>query len=127
MFGNRALRTEDPRFLLGESRYLEDVPIEHALRAVFVRSMMAHARLSGVDISQARAMPGVAAVFTADDLGLAPLPPSGNVEGATGTLEGGFMREVLARDVVRCVGWPIAAVRAGTLARALDAGEPALP
>jgi aerobic carbon-monoxide dehydrogenase large subunit len=127
MFGNRALRTEDPRFLLGESRYLEDVSIEHALRAVFVRSMMAHARLSSVDVSEARSMPGVVAVFTADDLDLKPLPPSGNVEGATGTLEGGFMREVLARDVVRFVGEPIAVVLAETLAQALDAAETVLP
>ncbi len=127
MFGTPALRTEDPRFLLGESRYLEDVPIEHALRAVFVRSMMAHARLSGLDASQARSMPGVVAVFTADDLDLKPLPPSGNVEGAGGTLEGGFRREVLARDVVRFVGEPIAVVLAETLAQALDAAETVLP
>ena len=127
LFGIRALRTEDPRFLRGECRYLEDVPIEGALRAVFVRSMMAHARLSRVDVSTARGMPGVAAVFVADDLNLPPQPPSGNVEGATSTIEAPFLREVLARDVVRYVGEPIAIIVAETLALAEDAAETLLP
>ena len=68
-------------------------------------------------------MPGVVAIYTADDLGLAPQPPSGNVEGATGTLDKPFTREVLARDVVRFVGEPIAVVVAETLAHAVDAAE----
>ena len=58
-------------------------------------------------------MPGVAAVFTADDLRIPPQPPSGNVEGASGTLEGPFAREVLARETVRYVGEPVAVVIAG--------------
>ena len=42
MFGVPALRSEDPRFLRGEGRYLENIPIPDALRAVFVRSIMPH-------------------------------------------------------------------------------------
>ena len=53
------LRTEDPRFLTGASRYVDDVPASSALRAVFVRSMMAHARLERIDTVAATAMPGV--------------------------------------------------------------------
>ncbi|MGZ4154486.1 MAG: xanthine dehydrogenase family protein molybdopterin-binding subunit, partial [Actinomycetota bacterium] len=58
----------------------------------------------------------VAAVLTADDLELAAQPPSGNVRGP-------FARPVLARDVVRYVGEPIAVVLAETLAQAFDAAE----
>ncbi len=120
MFGVPALRTEDPRFLRGEGRYLENIPIPGALRAVFVRSIMPHARIDGVEgLEAAREMPGVVAVFTADDLRIPPQPPSGNVEGATGTLEeGAFMREVLARDVVRYVGEAVAVVIAESLGQA---------
>ncbi len=127
MFGLPVLRTEDPRFLRGQGRYLENISIEGALRAVFVRSMMPHARLSGVDVEVARALPGVAAVYLADDLGLAHQRPSGNVEGASGTLGGPFGREVLARDTVRYVGEAIAVVLAETEAQAEDAAELVVP
>jgi aerobic carbon-monoxide dehydrogenase large subunit len=122
-FGIPALRTEDPRFLKGEGLYLENVPVEGALRAVFVRSMMPHARVLGVDFAEAIDMPGVAAVLTARDIDVAPRLPAGNVEGASGTLQRPFLREVLARDVVRFVGEPIAVVLAETLAQAEDAAE----
>src|SRR4029453_14854053 len=103
-FGVPALRSEDPRFLRGEGRYLDNLPIEGALRATFVRSMMPHARLRSVDVEVARTMPGVAAVFIAEDLAIDPLPPSGNVEGGAtdiAELERAFSRDVLAREVVR--------------------------
>ncbi len=122
-FGVAALRSEDPRFLTGRGRYVENLSIEGALRAVFVRSIMPHARLNVVRTDAARAMPGVVGVFTAGDLGLPRMPPSGNVEGATGTLDGPFGREVLAREVVRFVGEPIAVVVADSLAHAEDAAE----
>jgi CO/xanthine dehydrogenase Mo-binding subunit len=78
-FGVPALRSEDPRFLRGEGRYLENVAIGGALRAVFVRSIMPHAALLGIDgLDEARRMPGVAAVFTAVDLDLGTMPPAGN-------------------------------------------------
>ena len=126
MFGVPALRSEDPRFLTGHGRYLENLPIEGAARAVFVRSIMPHARVVAVHADRARALPGVVGVFTAADFDLAPLPPSGNVEGAEGVLEGPFGREVLARDVVRFVGEPLALVVAESLAQAEDAAEAVL-
>src|SRR5207344_3413887 len=115
-FGVPALRSEDPRFLRGRGRYVDNIPIEGAARAMFVRSIMPHARLLGVDLDAARDAPGVIAVYTADDLALPPMPPSGNVEGASGTLEGVFGREVLARDTVRFVGEPFAVILAESLA-----------
>ena len=116
IFGSVVYRTEDPRFLTGRARYVENLPLEGGLRAVFVRSIMAHARIVSMDVAEAVAAPGVAAVFAADDLGLSPQPPSGNVRGP-------FARPALARDTVRYVGEPIAVVVAETLAQAHDAAE----
>ncbi len=116
IFGSVVHRTEDPRFLSGSARYVDNLPLEGALRAVFVRSMLAHGRIGGIDVSEASAMPGVAAVLTADELDLEPQPPSGNVRGP-------FLRPILARDVVRYVGEPVAVVLAETAAQALDAAE----
>jgi aerobic carbon-monoxide dehydrogenase large subunit len=123
MFGEPVLRSEDPRFLRGQARYLENLEIAGALRAVFVRSMMPHARVSGVDVAAAGAVPGVVAVYVADDLRIPPMPPSGMVEGAVGHLETPFLREVLARDRVRFVGDLLALVVAEDLATAEDAAE----
>jgi carbon-monoxide dehydrogenase large subunit len=116
IFGNVVHRVEDPRFLRGTARYVDDLVPEGALRAVFVRSMMAHARLVGIDASAALALPGVAAVLVASDLDLAPQPPSGEVLGP-------FERPVLASEVVRFVGEPVALVLAETAAVAEDAAE----
>jgi len=116
IFGSVVHRVEDPRFLTGDARYVDDLCPEGALRAVFVRSMMAHARLLGIDASQALALPGVAAVLVAADLDLMPQPPSGEVLGP-------FERPVLASEVVRFVGEPVALVLAETAALAEDAAE----
>jgi carbon-monoxide dehydrogenase large subunit len=57
-------RKEDFRFLTGSGRYLDDIEIPRALHATFVRSPHAHARIRGIDVSKAAALPGVAAVVT---------------------------------------------------------------
>jgi carbon-monoxide dehydrogenase large subunit len=116
IFGSAVRRTEDPRFLTGAARYVDDLPAEGALRASFVRSMMAHARVEGIDTREAASTPGVAAVLTAGDLDLEPKPPAGNVEGP-------FQRPILASAVVRYVGEPIAVVLAEDAATAQDAAE----
>jgi carbon-monoxide dehydrogenase large subunit len=116
IFGKAIPRTEDPRFLTGQARYVDDVPVDGALRATFVRSMMAHARVKRVDVEAARAVPGVVDVFTGADLQLGPKPPAGNVEGP-------FSRPVLADEAVRYVGEPIALVVADRLGVAEDAAE----
>ena len=75
-FGERITRNEDPRFLRGEGRYLDDVEAAGALHAAFLRSPMAHARIASLDVSAARAHPGVEGVYTCDDIGRldGPLP-----------------------------------------------------
>jgi aerobic carbon-monoxide dehydrogenase large subunit len=116
IFGSVVHRVEDPRFLTGGARYVDALRPEGALRAAFVRSIMAHGRLSGIDPAEASGMPGVVAVFTASDLGLRARPPAGNVEGP-------FERPIPASDVVRYVGEPIAIVIAESSAQASDAAE----
>ena len=114
ILGAAVKRREDPRLVTGKGRFVADLPAEGALHAHFVRSPVAHARIRGVDASAARAMPGVAAVFTAEDLGLprrAGFPPLGDA----------FSKPPLAEGVVRFVGDPVALVLAETREQAADA------
>jgi len=123
-FGIPALRTEDPRFLRGEGRYLDNIQIPGALRAVFVRSIFPHAAVNAIQgLAEARAMPGVAAVYVAGDLDLPNQLAAGSVEVPGGDLERPFERPILASDRVRYVGEPVAVVVADSLAHAQDAAE----
>ena len=117
ILGNRVPRREDPAFLTGGDRYLENLAVDGALRVVYVRSTVAHARLAGVDVQAAREAAGVVAVFTAADVDLAPLPP------AMETMHQAMTRPWLADGVVRFVGEAVAAVVAQSWAAAVDAAE----
>ncbi|MFQ6686633.1 hypothetical protein OMF52_17955, partial [Bordetella pertussis] len=61
--GRSAPRIEDDALLRGQARFLDDIEVEGVLHACFVRSPHAHARLVSIDLSAARAVPGVAAVY----------------------------------------------------------------
>lgn len=61
-------RKEDARLLTGRGRYIDDIEVPGALHACFVRSPHAHARILVIDAAAARAMPGVVAVYTGQDL-----------------------------------------------------------
>jgi carbon-monoxide dehydrogenase large subunit len=115
VLGHPVRRVEDPRFLTGAACYVEDVPAEGALHAIFVRSFLAHARITGIDVSEASSMPGVVRVLTAADLGSKPLPPVRAPEE--------MARPILASDVVRFMGERVAVVVAETRSRAVDAAE----
>ena len=67
-------RSEDPRILTGAGRYVDDIKLPGMLHAAFVRSPMAHARVLSVDVSAARALPGVVAVLTGADLEAMTVP-----------------------------------------------------
>ena len=67
ILGNRVVRVEDPRFLRGEGRYVENLELDGALAVTFVRSPLAHARVNAVDASAAAALPNVE-VFTGADV-----------------------------------------------------------
>ncbi len=66
--GHSFLRLEDEALLTGQAQFLDDIPMEGVLHACFVRSPHAHARIRSIDLSAARALPGVHGAFTAQDL-----------------------------------------------------------
>ncbi len=109
ILGTRVLRTEDPKFLTTGGVYTEDVVderLEGACHVTFVRSPLAHARLTGIDVSAALAAPGVVAVITAADLADLPeIPPM-----AAGLINAEMKGRLLPADKVRYVGEPVAAV-----------------
>jgi aerobic carbon-monoxide dehydrogenase large subunit len=67
LFGTPVMRSEDPRLLRGEGRYLDDLGHD-AYHIALVRSPHAHARVLGVDVSEALAVEGLIAIHTYDDL-----------------------------------------------------------
>ncbi|HEX9596279.1 MAG TPA: xanthine dehydrogenase family protein molybdopterin-binding subunit, partial [Anaerolineales bacterium] len=68
-FGERIKRNEDPRLLTGRALFVDDVSLPGMAHIAFVRSPYAHARIRSIDMSAARALPGVIAVYSAEDLG----------------------------------------------------------
>ena len=114
-FGAAVRRVEDPPLITGASHYVDDLRAEDVCHAVFVRSGLAHARITGVDTAAAEAAPGVLGVFRAPDLGLGSMPAGDGPEG--------MARAVLAGEVVRFVGEPVAVVVAETRAGAVDAAD----
>jgi len=121
--GRRTRRVEDERLVTGAGRYAGDIKLEGTLHAVFCRSTVPHARIRAIDRSGAVAMPGVVAVWTADDLpeviaGLGESSPLG-VEHRG--------RPILNRDEVNYVGEAYAMVVAETSYQALDAAEQVFP
>jgi carbon-monoxide dehydrogenase large subunit len=120
ILGNRVLRTEDPRFLTVGGNYtadLDDPLLEGALHVAYVRSMVAHGAITGIDVDEARRAPGVVGVYTAADVDLPLLPL------AVPLLNPLHARPVLASGKVRFVGEPIAAIVAETPQAAADAAE----
>ena len=116
ILGTRVLRTEDPELLFGIGEYVGDLDLGNQLHMVFVRSEMAHALITGIDTDAAKQAPGVVAVFTAADLGIAPFQ-------SMATVHDDFARPALAGDKVRFVGEAIVAVVAETMVQAKDAAD----
>ncbi|HXY93663.1 MAG TPA: xanthine dehydrogenase family protein molybdopterin-binding subunit, partial [Acidimicrobiia bacterium] len=120
--GQKVLRKEDPRLLTGRGHYVDDVSLTGMLHATFVRSDVARARITRLDVDAARTAPGVVAVLTAADLNdrvaVSMLPSL--FQGAED-----FSAPIrpLARDDVRFVGDPVALVVAESRYLAEDAAE----
>jgi len=115
-------RVEDPRFIRGEGRYIANLAVPPGtLHVAFVRSPIPHGRLEGVDVAEARAMPGVVAVYTAADLDLPAIPAGLRMVPAEAN------RPVLATDTVRMVGELVAVVVAETERQAVDAADTVWP
>src|SRR3954469_10767005 len=105
ILGTRVLRVEDPKFLTTGGVYVDDLRdprLSGAGHVTYVRSVMAHARIS-VDASAALAAPGVLGVFTAADFADLPQIPL-----PLPMLPTTMVRPWLADGVVRYVGEPIA-------------------
>ncbi len=124
-FGQSIKRNEDPRLLTGQALFVDDVHLPGMMHAAFLRSPHAHARLGAIDTREARAMPGVIAIYTAEDLGeywqagplLVPPPPIAELVFNPRT------QVPLAKGKVRHVGEPIALVIAESRYLAEDAAE----
>ncbi|HLG66423.1 MAG TPA: xanthine dehydrogenase family protein molybdopterin-binding subunit [Acidimicrobiales bacterium] len=121
--GARVKRAEDPRILTGRGRYIDDVVLPGMLHGAFLRSTVAHGRLRSIDVSAARELPGVVAVFTGEDMAALSTPAqAGQTIGMT-QVPGMKLPAVygLATDKVRFVGDPIALVVAESRYVAEDA------
>ena len=120
--GQAVPRREDPRLLTGRGRYVDDVRLPAMLHAHFVRSDVARATITRLDVSAARSAPGVVAVFTADDLnpGAGSMVPTLFLGGALGL---GAPLVPLAPGDVRFVGDPVAIIVADDRYLAEDAAE----
>ncbi len=120
------VRREDVRFLTGQGRYVADLVPADALQAVFLRSDHAHGKIVSLDLSAARAAPGVHLVLAADDLEAAGVTlgmKGERVDTRDGGLGAAPERPVLAKGGVRFVGEAIAVVVADTVEAARDAIE----
>jgi carbon-monoxide dehydrogenase large subunit len=122
--GQPVPRQEDPKLLKGQGRYTDDLSLPGRLHAYVLRSPYAHAILKAIDISAARAAPGVRLIVTADDLGdygelICAMP----LKSIDSTPLRTTRRKMLAKDRLRFVGDPIAVIVAETKAQAKDAVE----
>ncbi len=116
ILGNSVLRREDPQLLEGAATYVDDMTPVGTLSIVFVRSNVAHGRLNSVDISEALTMPGVKAIYTADNTSLPDFQ-------AVGFFPATMNRPVLAKGKVRFVGDIVAAIVSDSRAQGTDAAE----
>src|ERR1700682_1798215 len=109
-------RLEDQRLLTGKGQFIDDKPEEGALWLHVLRSPHAHAKIISIDTAAAAGMPGVQAVYTGadlikDDIGTLPtLAVFKRPDGSPMTVQ---PRRLLAHEIVRFAGEPVAGVVAG--------------
>jgi carbon-monoxide dehydrogenase large subunit len=117
LVGERVKRREDPRLIQGRGTYVDDIKIVGMQHLAFKRSDIAHGRIRSIDVSAARAMDGVEAVFTGAEIAelLGPMP--------IGTPFPSPPHRAVATDVVRYAGEPVAVVVASNRYTARDAAD----
>src|SRR5438105_6070724 len=118
VIGRSLPRLEDEALLRGEGRFADDLNLPKQLHMRVVRSQIAHGRLNSIEFETAHAVPGVVAVWTGKDV--RHLPPIDFRDPAAEALKP-YRQPVLAQDVVRYVGEPVAAVFASDPYTAEDA------
>lgn len=126
VIGKRVKRVEDPRLLTGQALFVGDVNLPDMLHAAFFRSDYAHAKIISIDVTPALEVPGVVAIYTADDMGDAwePGPPLVSPPPTLENVVFNSRRQVpLVKDKVKHAGEIIAVVVAQTRYIAEDAVE----
>ncbi len=123
--GQKVRRIEDPALVTGQGRYTDDETLPGQTHLVFLRSPYAHADITGIDASDARAMPGVVAIYTGADLVAAGVKPMAGVpfprpDGKPGATA---PRLALAHGRVRFVGEAVAVVVAESVDQARAAAD----
>lgn len=120
LFGSGIKRREDPRLITGNGLFTDDLRLADLSYAAILRSPMAHARITSIDASAAKAFPGVLAVYTGADLRerTAPVPCAWVVPGSDCKVPD---HPLLAVDRVRYQGDGVAMVVAGSREAARDA------
>ena len=118
--GQSVERLEDPPLVTGRGQFAADINFSHQLFMRVARSAHANGRITSLDAMAARALPGVFAVWTADDI--ADVPPVDFREGSIPALDP-YRQPVLAKGHVRYVGDPVVAVFAQDPYVAEDAAE----
>jgi carbon-monoxide dehydrogenase large subunit len=127
--GAAVRRVEDPRYLQGLARYVDDIVLPGMLHLAFVRSPHAHARIRRIDASRATRLPGVVRVLTFPDLAgfLTPLPTLGAPPPALAARVAFTIREsaqlALCRDTARYAGEIVAVIAAESRYQAEDARD----
>ena len=119
-------RVEDQRFLTGAGQYVDDIAADGALVAYFLRSTVAHGEIGTLELDNARDMPGVAMVVSADYLEAAGLQmglTATLVTNRDGSQGAATFRPLLAQSRVRHVGEAVVMIVADTMANARDAAE----
>jgi len=134
MVGAEVRRKEDPRLITGSSTYVDDLKIIGMATVVLVRSPYGHANIRSIDVSAAKAMPGVIAIYNGDQLAqFCGSLAGGAAEGGSGEEANFEQREdeaeesppiwPLARGKVRYVGEAVVAIVAESRYQAEDAAE----
>ena len=126
--GQAVKRKEDDTLIVGKGRYIDDMNEPNQAHGFVLRSPHANAKILSIDVSDAKGMDGVLAIYTGEDVeGIGPLPCAvdGMFEFKRRNGEKRFFptHHVLVRSHVRHVGDPVALVVAETRAQAKDAAE----
>ncbi|NQV61617.1 MAG: xanthine dehydrogenase family protein molybdopterin-binding subunit [Alphaproteobacteria bacterium] len=120
------LRREDDKLLRGKGRFIDDLAPDGVVHGYVLRSPHGHARIVDLDVTLARAAPGVLAVYSAADLaaaGIGPIQPIAIPNPRPGSTFQSRPQPILAADSVQYVGDSVAFVVAETLEQAQDAAE----
>ena len=124
--GQPVARTEDPKFLMGQGQYVDDIRIPNTAMGFVLRCPYPHAEIKSIDCTEAKAASGVLLVLTGMDANAENIgeihchvPPMAFGANPTPTPS----HPILARGRARCVGDPVAFIVATTLSEARDAAE----